>query len=175
RAARVGEEVDDPGISGLSRGRQALQVAEASSAHAVQHDAGAIPRQMGPAAGLPDGGAELRGGAFTTRQENGPRPAGAEAEVDPSLRAKRCNRKPGGRCGLLRRYALRNDDPLGRALINRRSFPLRSDFPHLCATPAIDARVKSGRRTPSYKLEGDAALQTASPSRRNIIYFDRLP
>src|SRR5438067_7116497 len=41
---------------------------------------------MGPAAGLPDGGAELRGGAFTARQENGPRPADAEAEVIPSLR-----------------------------------------------------------------------------------------
>src|SRR4030095_13407984 len=83
KAGRVGEEVDDPGISGLPRGRQALQVAEAPSAHAVQHDAGTIPRQMGPAAGLPDGGAELRGGAFTARQEDGPRPAGAEAEVDP--------------------------------------------------------------------------------------------
>ena len=64
---------------------------------------------------------------------------------------------------------------LGRVLINRRSFPLYPDTHHLCATPAIDARAKSGRRTPSYKLEGDAALQTASPSRRNIIYFDRLP
>ena len=58
---------------------------EAPSALAVQHDAGAISRQMGPAAGLPDGGAELRGGAFTARQENGPWPAGAEAEVDPVI------------------------------------------------------------------------------------------
>ena len=68
------------GISGLSRGRQALQVAEAPSAHAVQHDAGAIPRQMGPAAGLSDGRAELRGGALAARQEDGPRPAGAEKD-----------------------------------------------------------------------------------------------
>src|SRR5437868_12149474 len=36
---------------------------------------------MGSAAGLPDGGAELRGGAFTARQENGARAAGAEAEI----------------------------------------------------------------------------------------------
>ena len=46
----------------------------------VQHDAGAIPRQMGPAAGLSDGGAELRGGALAACQEDGPRPAGAEEE-----------------------------------------------------------------------------------------------
>src|SRR5207253_143801 len=82
QARGFGQEVDDAGISGLSRGRQALQVAEAPSAHAVQHDAGAIPRQMGPAGRLSDGGAELCGGAVATRQEDGTRPAAAETEVE---------------------------------------------------------------------------------------------
>ncbi|KTT90006.1 hypothetical protein NS44R_14920, partial [Mammaliicoccus sciuri] len=65
----------------MSRGRQALQVAQAPSAHPVQHDPGAVSRQMGAAGRLSDGGAELRGGALSARQEDGPRPAGAEAEV----------------------------------------------------------------------------------------------
>ena len=62
-------------------GRQALQIAEAPSAHAVQHDAGTVPRQMGASGRLPDGGAELRGGALAARQENGPRPAAAAAKI----------------------------------------------------------------------------------------------
>src|SRR5580704_10359927 len=81
----------------MSRGRQALQIAEAASAHPVQHDAGAIPRQMEPAGRLPDGGAELRGGAFATGQENGPRPAAAAAEIGQRefLQRKAISRRPG--------------------------------------------------------------------------------
>ena len=37
--------------------------------------------KWGLAAGLSDGGAELRGGAFATGQENGPRPAAPAAEI----------------------------------------------------------------------------------------------
>ena len=92
RARQTGgfrEEVDDSRLSGVSRGRQALQVAEAASAHAIQHDAGAIPRQMGPSGRLSDGGAELRGGAFAAGQENGARPAAAAAQVEPAFRRPR--------------------------------------------------------------------------------------
>src|ERR1700760_4006637 len=56
----------------------------APPAHAIQYGAGAIPRQMGSARRLSDGGAELRGGALATCEEDGPRPAAAEAEVAPS-------------------------------------------------------------------------------------------
>ena len=104
-----------PGISDLSRGRQALQVAEAPSAHAIQHDAGAISRQMGPAGGLSDGGAELCGGAFAARQEDGPRASSAgsgnrsiasdqEAVASASRASERMRstiaRRPLERCGV---------------------------------------------------------------------------
>ena len=42
---------------------------------AVRHDARAVPREVGPAGRLPDGGAELRQGALRARQGDGPRPA----------------------------------------------------------------------------------------------------
>src|SRR5260370_41998151 len=45
-----------------------------------------MPRQMGPAGRLSDGGAELRGGALGTRQENGARPAAPAAEVSRDLK-----------------------------------------------------------------------------------------
>src|SRR6267142_631388 len=63
------------------RCRQALQIPEAPSAHAIQHDTGTIPGQMGPAGGLSDGRAELCGGAFPTRQKNGAWPTTAAAEI----------------------------------------------------------------------------------------------
>src|ERR1700694_5381663 len=51
--------------------------------------------QVGPAGRLSDGGAELRGGAFAARQENGARPAAAAAEIARKRRA-RVFRKAGG-------------------------------------------------------------------------------
>ena len=65
-----------------------LQVAEASSAHPVQHDAGAISRQMGPAARLSHGGAELCGGALAARQGNGIGPAAPPASA--TSRSRTC-------------------------------------------------------------------------------------
>src|SRR5690606_6876436 len=62
-------------------GRQEIQVAQAAPAHAIQHDAGAIPGEMGPAARLSDGGPELRRGALQARQADGPGPAEAEGTV----------------------------------------------------------------------------------------------
>ena len=64
-----------PELSDLPRGRQEVQIAQAPSAHAVQHDARALPREMGPAAGLPDGRAQICRSALATRQADGPRPA----------------------------------------------------------------------------------------------------
>jgi len=54
RPARgVDQEVDHARISGVPRRRQTLQIAQAPSAHAIQHDAGAISRQMGLPADYP--------------------------------------------------------------------------------------------------------------------------
>src|SRR5271166_4584751 len=81
QAGGVAEEIGDARLPGVSGGRQTLQVAEAASAHAIQHDAGAIPREMGAASGLSDGGAELCGGAFAAREENGARATAPAAEI----------------------------------------------------------------------------------------------
>jgi hypothetical protein len=48
-----------------------VQVAEATPPHPVQHDARAVPREVGPSAGLSYGGAELRQGPVGPRQEMG--------------------------------------------------------------------------------------------------------
>ena len=52
-----------------------IQIAQAPSAYALQHDARSISREVGPAAGLSDGGAEICRGALATRQADGARPA----------------------------------------------------------------------------------------------------
>jgi ROS/MUCR transcriptional regulator protein len=52
-----------------------LQVTEAPSSHALQHVARGIPREVGPAAGLSDGGAELCRGPLRAGEEDGSRPA----------------------------------------------------------------------------------------------------
>jgi hypothetical protein len=65
----------------LPGGRQEIQIAQASSAHAIQHDAGAISRKMGAAGGLSDGGAELCRGAFQACQGHGARPAAPPGEI----------------------------------------------------------------------------------------------
>ena len=79
QARDFGQEVDHARLHRLSRRRQEIQVAQAPSAHAIQHDARAIPREMGPAAGLSDGGAELRGRPLAARQADGPWPAAPAA------------------------------------------------------------------------------------------------
>src|SRR5262249_32089339 len=75
------EEVDHSRIHRLSRGRKEVQVAQASPAHAVQHDARAISREMELGARLSDGGAELRGRPLAARQADGSRPAAQAAEI----------------------------------------------------------------------------------------------
>src|SRR5262249_1320042 len=71
----TGQEVDHPRLHRLSRGREEIQVAQASLAHAVQHHPGTVSGEMGTSGRLPDGGAELCGGPFPARQADGPRPA----------------------------------------------------------------------------------------------------
>src|SRR5262249_42593330 len=77
---------DHAGLHRLPRGRQEVQITQASFAHAVQHDAGAVPREMAIGARLSDGGAELCGGSFAPRQANGARPAAAAAQIGPPSR-----------------------------------------------------------------------------------------
>jgi hypothetical protein len=48
----------------LPRRREQIQVAQAASADAVRSHAGAVPREVGSAVGLSDGGAQLRQGAL---------------------------------------------------------------------------------------------------------------
>src|SRR5262249_49918019 len=78
---RLAQEVDHAGLHRLPRGRKEVQVAQASLAHAIQHDAGAVPREMGIDARLSDAGAELCSGAFAPRQTNGARSAAAAAQI----------------------------------------------------------------------------------------------
>src|SRR6516225_5397549 len=80
---RLGQEVDHAGLHRLPRGWKEVQIAQAAFAHAIQHDAGAVPREMGIGGRLSDGGAELCGGSFAPRQANGARPAAAAAQIGP--------------------------------------------------------------------------------------------
>ena len=78
RAAEAGdlrEEIDHAGIHRLFGGREEVQVAQAASAHAVQYDAGAVSREMGPEQRLSDGRAELRRRALAIGQADGFGPA----------------------------------------------------------------------------------------------------
>ncbi len=75
-----GQEVDYAGVSRLSRGREKIQIPQASPARAIQHDSGAVSREMGIGAGLSDGGAELCRRSFAPGQTNGTRPATATAQ-----------------------------------------------------------------------------------------------
>src|SRR2546421_604289 len=63
-----GQEVDYAGVSRLSRGREKIQIPQASPARAIQHDSGAVSREMGIGAGLSDGGAELCRRSFAPGQ-----------------------------------------------------------------------------------------------------------
>src|SRR4029077_5488927 len=77
----LGQEVGHAGSYCLSRGRKKIQVPQASPAHAIQYDAGAVPRKMGIAAGLSHGCPELRGCTLAPCQTDGARPATAPAQV----------------------------------------------------------------------------------------------
>src|SRR5262249_26353947 len=75
-AARgTGQALHSSRLHRVSRGWQEIQVAQAPPAHAIQHDAGAIPREVGLAARLSHGGTELRGRALASRQADGTGPA----------------------------------------------------------------------------------------------------
>jgi len=80
----IPQEVDHAGLHRLPRGRKEVQVTQAPFAHAIQHDAGAVPREMGVGAGLSDGGAELCSGSLAPRQTNGARSAAAAAQIAAS-------------------------------------------------------------------------------------------
>src|SRR6185436_4627356 len=81
QAGDLGQEVGYAGSHRLSRGRKEIQVPQASPAHAIQYDAGAVPRKMGVAAGLSHGCPELRGRALSSCEADGARPATAAAQV----------------------------------------------------------------------------------------------
>src|SRR5215472_12130517 len=88
RAAETGcitQEVDHAGLYRLPGGRKEIQVPQASFAHAIQHDAGAVPREMGIGAGLSDGGAELRSSSVPSRQTNGARSVAASFARVPQI------------------------------------------------------------------------------------------
>ena len=85
------KKFDQSRLHRLPGGRQEVQIAQAPSAHAVQHDAGAIPGEMEPAGRLSDGGAELRRRPLATRQADGTGPAAPP----PALESRFCSRNRG--------------------------------------------------------------------------------
>ena len=93
-----GQEVDHAGVYRLSRGREKIQIPQASPARAIQHDSGALSREMGIGTGLSDGGAELCRRSIAPSQTNGTRAATATAQiVDEDRRPRRgCRRGPAG-------------------------------------------------------------------------------
>src|SRR5487761_2737832 len=72
-AGRADQEIGDAGIHHLPRRWTQVQDAQAALAHRIQHDAGAVPPEMGPGGRLSDGRAELREATFGLRQRNRPR------------------------------------------------------------------------------------------------------
>ena len=95
---------------------------------------GAIPRQMGPAAGLPDGGAELCGGALAARQADGPRPAAPAArEVARSGGTARAAARARARASALMRSTIERK-PFERCGVRCSRRPSRSNS----ATASVD-------------------------------------
>lgn len=72
------EEIHNRGLSNMSGGRQEVQVAEAASAVGVQHDAGGVPSEVGPAEGLPNDGTGILHSEVSAGESLG---AGAETEA----------------------------------------------------------------------------------------------
>src|SRR6185369_16634127 len=81
KAGDLGQEIGYAGSHRLSRGRKEIQVPQASPAHAIQYDAGAVSRKMGVAAGLSHGCPELRGRALSSCETDGAGPATPAAQV----------------------------------------------------------------------------------------------
>ncbi len=75
-AGGAGEEVHLPELPGLPGRRQKAENAEAASGHRLQIDPGAVPRAVGLAVGLSDGGAGVCGAAVATGQGDRPGPQG---------------------------------------------------------------------------------------------------
>ena len=69
-AVSVKKSITPEHIVCLEDGKK-IQVAQASIANAIQHDAGAVPGQMEPAGRLSDGGAQLRGRPLAIGQADG--------------------------------------------------------------------------------------------------------
>ena len=84
QAGGVGEKIYYARAHCSFQGRQEVQIAQATFAYPVQHDARTIPGQMGPQCRLSDGRAQLCGGALAIGQTNGARPA---APSPPALAA----------------------------------------------------------------------------------------
>src|SRR6476659_7372712 len=103
QAGDLGQEVGYTGSHRLSRGRKEIQVPQASPAHAVQYDAGAVSRKMGVAAGLSHGCPELRGRALSSCETDGAGPAPPAAQVAGSAAASYLARR---RASPLAAYAL---------------------------------------------------------------------
>src|SRR5690606_5956373 len=74
---RTDQEVRDAGLYRLPRGRQEAEDAETASADGLWHVAGGVPRAVGPATRLSDGGAELCQAAQQTGEGNRSRDAAA--------------------------------------------------------------------------------------------------
>ena len=91
-AGGADQEVGDGGLHHLPRGRQEAQDAEAASDDRLQHDAGGVPGEVGPEAGLSDGGAELRRQAAGAREEDRARAEAAGKVTAPALEGRRRRR-----------------------------------------------------------------------------------
>ena len=92
-ACRADQEVGVPGLHRLPRGREEAEDAEAASADQLRPEPGRVPGQVGPAARLSDGGAQLRRDASRLAKSIGlgRKPAaGSEPEVAklPARRAR---------------------------------------------------------------------------------------
>lgn len=73
-ACRESQTLGAGGLYRLSRGRKEVQVVEAAPGHASRSDSGTVPREMEPAARIPDGRARLRRATCRVRQEDRPWP-----------------------------------------------------------------------------------------------------
>ena len=88
QARDFGQEVDHARPHRLSGRRQEIQVAQAPSAHAIPHDARAIPRQMGACRRIIRWWRQLRRGPLAACQADGPRPAAPAPQVAPPVKPK---------------------------------------------------------------------------------------
>jgi len=69
------QEICATGLVDLPGGRKAVQEPQEAPSKPLQHDTRRVPREVGPASRLPDGGTELRPGAVGLGEEDGAGPA----------------------------------------------------------------------------------------------------